>query len=124
MISRGPRYSEGNATFQIEATAEELMNLMGFSGYSDKEALEHLNRESKRHDDHPKRLHSVFSVGDEIKVAEMYKLIHEIKSNSKKLAEYGAKLKAAASLVEDLPDTFENLHVGPDLKEEEDEDEQ
>lgn len=119
LISRQKGYSTGTEVLQLEATQEELLLLMGYRnefGNVDK-IRDHLGRfigKSETEEQAKKRLLTdIFSVGDEIDVSAMFKTISDLSRHGKEVLEFSAKLKAAASLIDSLPDTLRDVHVKP-----------
>ena len=112
-IQRGDKYNKGrNSVFQMEVTATELMHLIGYKDYgNEQKARDHTGRFKKRET----RVcdGEIFAIGDEIDVSKMFDSIVSTKRQAKEVLEYSAKLKAAAALLDALPDVIESAHYGP-----------
>ena len=111
-IQRGDKYYNGrNSVFQMEVTATELMHLIGYKDYgNEQKARDHTGRFKKRET----RVcdGEIFAIGDEIDVSKMYDSIVSTKRQAKEVLEYSAKLKAAAALLDSLPDVIQSVFYG------------
>ncbi len=91
--------------FLIEADADELSNLMGYSG-------DYWRREDRRSAQRP------FAAGDRIPVKRMYDRLYRMANMGKELTEIAAKLKAASDFVDTSLPTIQRVNT--DKEEEKD----
>ena len=84
--------------FLIEADADELSNLMGYSG-------DYWRREDSRREQRP------FAVGDRIPVKKMYDRLYRMANMGKELTEIAAKLKAASDFVDTALPTLQRVNT-------------
>lgn len=89
--------------FILTASKEEIANLIGY--YNDY----HLPNRRYNHGGYEKLM-----IGDEIKVAAMFRHLHSLQSAGSDIAAVVAKIRTAADLLETLPDPVTEVKVQPD----------